>query len=395
MVASPMQPSPSKVLRVAPFEAVQGLASGKPGLSPPAKIGWNREALSPHVGKRAFFYHPPGRSHLPGWQVGVVLMLKTSEFLELQKLCQRSFPKRFDQHLSQIEALPDPRHPALALALSWSEGHHPRVERLLVRRYADRWTWWGVDDGRKAPREWAVMRWLYGEGLPVPEVYAGGDDYVLLARPAGRGPAERGEEWRPLVEPWVDSLAGLLARLHQLLPPLQVREVLSEVAVSDELARLGDLARQCGDGGLDEAVVELRGYHVDGGPPQEGHPPCVLLGDAIFASARLDARGITALAHWESSAQGDPRWDVARALLWLRARQADDLADRFLAAYEELVGQALGEMAFWMALAGAQSWALTAWLRENAPGASLVSQQDTWIEQTWRALTRLRIESSE
>ena len=76
----------------------------------------------------------------------------------------------------------------------------PRVERLVVRRYSQPWTSWSVgregeNGSQKAQREWAVMRWLYSLGLPVPRVYALGDDYILLANTSGRSEAPAAGEW--------------------------------------------------------------------------------------------------------------------------------------------------------------------------------------------------------
>jgi aminoglycoside phosphotransferase (APT) family kinase protein len=114
-----------------------------------------------------------------------------------------------------------------------------------------------------------------------------------------------------------------------------------------------------------------------------------LCGETIFATAQFDARGITALPNWDSSALGDPRWDVARAVHWLRARQAGALAERFLAAYQDRIGLTLVDMESWHALVAVQSWATTTWLREHDPQHLLLSERNTWIEWAWRSLTQL------
>jgi hypothetical protein len=152
------------------------------------------------------------------------------------------------------------------------------------------------------------------------------------------------------------------------------------------LQRLSDIAQQHNDRELDEAVTEMDSFFQE----VEGFPPCVLCGEAVFAAALFDARGITTLPYWDNSAVGDPRWDVMQAVLWLLARQAGVLADRFLAVYQDSAGQSLADLDALSALVAAQNWAMTTWLRERDPEHPLLSERNTWVRQTWRTLTRLR-----
>lgn len=312
-------------------------------------------------------------------------MIRPSEFAELQKLCLRSFPERLDQRISQFESLDGDRHPMLGLALSWREGRQPRVERLVMRRYADRWTWWMLDDPSKAGREWAILRWLYGVGMPVPRLYACGQQngagFTLMARLQGQG--------CPAQAACLGELAALLARLHQLVPLEAVRQALPLVLLSEELGRLDEIAHRLHDDGLIEALSDLLVEEV------EVYPPCVLHGDPHLANALCDARGITALLDWENSALGDPRWDVARTTNWLRLHQAEELASCFCGAYEEQAGWRLSDMSFWEALTAVQSWAVVAWACTTAPPGSALAQRllahvDLWHGRAWRALRRLR-----
>jgi aminoglycoside phosphotransferase (APT) family kinase protein len=320
-------------------------------------------------------------------------MIQAALFAELQKLCRRSFPERLDQSISQIQAVDGGRHPTVSLSLAWREARRPRVERLVVRRYADPWTWWSVEDPNKAGREWAVMRWLYGEGLPVPPLYAVGADgqapFLLLAHASGQTCALE----RPAkAQAYVESLSGLLARLHRLPPPAPVRAVLPDHPLDHELGRLETHARACHDGGLIEAICELRAQEM------EGYPPCVLHGDLRAENVLCDARGATAVLGWENAALGDPRWDVARVANELRDHQADALVERFLALYQDRGGAAPSRLAYWEALAAVQEWTLAEWVRETAPpeqGAELLGMRDHARACAWRALTRLRYERDE
>jgi hypothetical protein len=309
-----------------------------------------------------------------------------AEFSWLQKLCQRSFPGRLEQRISQIEALADRAHPTLAWSLSWREGGRPRVERLIARRYVDPWTWWSLDDHDKTQREWTVMRWLYAQDLPVPQPYAfdqeQGQPFLLAPRPTGHSLSVQEARTGDL-DSIIEPLAALTASLHRLAPPAWVREVLPPILVSAEQA-------------LIQALDQLAAHQV------EALPPCVLHGDPHPGHLLRDARGITAWLNWENSALADPRWDVARITNWLRSQQLDTLPERFVAAYQTRGATALADMPFWEALAAVQSWATAAWvhteleqgnLERSAATDHFTSVLDTWREQAWRALTRLRHET--
>ena len=334
-------------------------------------------------------------------------MIDPKLFAELRDLCLRSFPERLDQRLSQVEPVTTGRHPALAFSLSWREGIRPRVERLLLQHYADDWTWWAVQDGHKAQREWTVIRWLYAHGLPAPKTYAladqGLDSFLLMERPAGQEIAlrsiEQATEARepdhraPVIrattvrQQHVDALAALLAQLHRQIAPDSVREVLPRIEVQDQLEQAAQFAQQQEDSTLMEAIDELSQDQM------EAYPPCVLHGDPQFASLKCDARGITAWLDWQNSAMGDPRWDVASVANELQSSQEHSWADRFCEAYAERANIQLHDMAYWQALAAIQRWAI---MRQVYPAADaqdrplLSKQLDPLKKQTWAALARLR-----
>ena len=235
------------------------------------------------------------------------------------------------------------------------------------------------------------MRWLYGEGLPVPRLYTisdGQDGRALLAAHVSDRPADalwdgkadaRAEAERAAR---VEQLAALLASLHRLQPPLAVREVLPQVTVAEQMVRLMGIGRRCQDEGIVEAVRELALEKV------EERPPCVVHGDPRFGSVRHDARGITAMLNWESSVQGDPRWDVARVVVWLRYHHTPDLADRFCQVYGERSDAPLAGIAYWETAAAVQQWAVG--LSTLAEQSALQEQVALWGEHAWRGLTRWR-----
>jgi len=301
-------------------------------------------------------------------------MVDPALFAELSKLCLRSFPERLDQRVSQIQAQPDHRHPMVTFQLSWRKGRQLRVERLVLRRYADAWTWWATADPGKAQREWTVMRWLYAEGLPVPRLYgvhAGDDDALLLAYVAGRSAAtaSKAGELR-----CVEALADTLAQLHGLTPPESVRQCLPSVSLSGQVVRLQD-ATWNSSPALQQAIRSLP-------TDVEELPPCVVHGDPQLANVLCDARGITALLDWENSALGDRRWDVVRVVNWLSQHAGPKQTDRFCAAYAAQAQVTLSDLDLWQAAVAAQQWAIAVRF------AAYAERVTDWQEQCWRALTR-------
>jgi aminoglycoside phosphotransferase (APT) family kinase protein len=273
------------------------------------------------------------------------------------------------------------------------------VERLLLRRYPDDRTWWVEHDEQKAQREWSVMRWLYGCGLPVPRVYALGaldpDPFLLVQRPSGQtlalsaneqGKAAAGARSQPVRER-IDRLAALLARLHRLTPPGSVREVLPYVDARESMAQAARIAQQCEDHMLVEAIHDLLKVQV------EAYPPCVLHGDTQLADYVYDARGITAWLNWGNSALGDPRWDVACLANELQGSTTNALGDHFCEHYADRAGLSLRDMPYWQALVALHRWAMASQAHATR-NAKTQLQHATQLEkhrkQAWSALTRFR-----
>jgi aminoglycoside phosphotransferase (APT) family kinase protein len=334
-------------------------------------------------------------------------MIEPARFAELKDLCLRSFPGRLDQRLSQIRPLTNSPWSGLTFALSWREGTRQLVERLLLRRYVDSQTRWSLGDERKAQREWVVMRWLYGIGLPLPRVYAlgthDGDPFLLLEHPSGQvintGQHRQNtmhqeahhqvpqEGQVPALGPYVDALATLLARLHRLVAPDSVRKELPGIDWEGEMERLTSAAQQCKNQALMEAVRELERDQA------EALPPCVLHGDPQVANLRCDARGATAWLSWENSALGDPRWDVACAANQLESNKSSPLADQFCERYADRAGLQLSDMPYWKALTAVHRWAMTEQARSalaTEDEAQPCVELEGLCKQAWQALAGLR-----
>jgi aminoglycoside phosphotransferase (APT) family kinase protein len=263
-----------------------------------------------------------------------------------------------------------------------------------VRRYSDRWTWWSFDDPAKAQREWVVQRWLYGEGLPVPKVYALGSEQepalLLMTRASGRPCAAIQDAGMAttLQEKLIDALANALADLHRRTVPDAVQEVLPAITVTDELKRMAEMAENSRNDGMREAVDELSVMLV--AENLEMLPSCVLHGDVHLANVLGDARGITAMLDWENSAFGDPRWDVACLVDDLHSYHAEGLADRFCTVYTSQVAAAPAHLLFWQTLVAVRRWTVGSQVQHCASTALSESQVGLWCETAWRTLTRLR-----
>jgi aminoglycoside phosphotransferase (APT) family kinase protein len=138
---------------------------------------------------------------------------------------------------------------------------------------------------------------------------------------------------------------------------------------------------------LEEAVQVLERDQM------EAYPPCVLHGAPQVASLRLDARGATAWLNWESSALGDPRWDVACVVNELQRNQLHHLAEPFCERYADHGGLPLRDMAYWQAVTALHRWALKTQVcpttradNETQPASQLEQSR----RQAWWALARLR-----
>jgi aminoglycoside phosphotransferase (APT) family kinase protein len=311
-------------------------------------------------------------------------MVEASQYAELQTLCRRSFPERLEQRVSRIRPVGQGRHPAVAFALSWREGRSPRVESLLVRRYADACTWWSVEDRGKAQREWEVVRWLYAHGYPVMTPYASGvagdQPYLLTGDLRGRALSLASEEGAMR---YVEAAIRALAHLHRLVAPAGVRQALADASVGAALAHAISLGRACGAGDVVEACDALGSVEV------EVNPLCVVHGDLEPDRVFCDAQGVTAIVGWEQAAHGDLRWDVARVALALRAQQADALVERLYASYEAQSDVQLQAMPFWEALSAVQRWATAEWAHRSE-AAMQIGPLDEIRASAWRALTRLQ-----
>jgi aminoglycoside phosphotransferase (APT) family kinase protein len=286
----------------------------------------------------------------------------------------------------------------ITLTLSWQTASGYAEEALIVRRYRSTVSWWRPDDRGKAQREATVLRWLRTAGLPVPDVYArefgAFGDIVLLSRLPGQGWSALEMPFPAAVRPHVGAFAGLLARLHALRPPEDVRSVVPQVTLVSALAGLQVLAQQIGDAELAEIVDQV----MDDAYLVEDQQPCIVHGDYHFANVLLHQGRISGLLDWEYCALADPRWDVASAYMQLVDFDAAEAADEFLTAYLRTSGRRFEGPPLFNVVVPLQQWVIAEWLiREQQAGRTpsfrmaheLIALRDTHRSRALRALTWL------
>lgn len=291
--------------------------------------------------------------------------------VDLAALCARTFPERLHQRIEGERLLPSRQHEMVAFDLKWETPVGEVSEPLIMRRYVSTLSWWRPDDLGKAQREATILKWLHEEGFPVPAVYARefgpAGDVVLFSRLPGQDWSEEGRPFPEVVRPHVERLAHLLAWLHSLQPPDEVRMVAPFVTLPAALANLTALAAQLGSSELRTAVEQAMSRMYDVGETQ----PVLLHGDCHFSNVLLHEGRISGLVDWEYSALGDPRWDIANAYMQLVDFDAAEAADVFLATYLRYSGREFEGPPLYYAVASLQQWALSEWLVDQGRAGKL------------------------
>ncbi|NDJ52709.1 MAG: phosphotransferase [Chloroflexi bacterium] len=281
----------------------------------------------------------------------------------LLELCQRTFPNRAAIEIVRLEPLPSRQHEMVSFVMQWQDDQGMRkATSLVARRYVSTISWWRPDDMGKAQREWAITEWLSSVDFPVPQslmrTFSSSGDVVLFRRLPGYDWHDLGLPFLDAVEPHAEAFARLLAYLHSLTPPDEVRAVLPTVTLPTALATLIALARRIDQQDLIEAI-ELALHHAYNVQEQ---PPVILHGDYHFSNALLHDGEISGIIDWEFCALGDPRWDVANAYMQLVDFDAAHAADIFLQTYLEQSGRRFEGPPLYNAVAPLQQWTISEWL---------------------------------
>jgi len=290
----------------------------------------------------------------------------------LADLCQHVFPERDGQRGDAIEPLPSRQHEMVAFDLLWNSRHGIERESLIARRYVSTISWWRADDLGKAQREVTITRWLRSQGFPVPVAYGREfnalGDLVLFSRLPGADWSASGLPFREAVRTQVEPFARLLAQLHALEPPEQVRSVAPTVTLPIAIANLGAMAMRMRHDDLISMCEKAMKLAVD--VPEAA--PVMLHGDYHFSNALLYEGQIAGIVDWEYAALGDPRWDVSNAYMQLVDFAAAEAADDFLQTYLAASGRSFEGPPLYNAVSSIQQWAISEWLvRQQESGEAL------------------------
>jgi aminoglycoside phosphotransferase (APT) family kinase protein len=281
---------------------------------------------------------------------------------DLRAICRRAFPERPIQDIDFIAPLHSRQHEMIAFDLRWTGRSAEYVEPLVVRRYVSTLSWWRPDDRGKAQREVTVMRWLHQQGMPVSVMYAREfgalGDVVLFSRLPGEDWSAEGRPFPAVALEQAGPFAWLLAKLHSLSPPDEVKAVVPLVTLPSVLATLTALAAQIGQPELDTAVQKAMAHAYD----IQENPPVLLHGDYHLSNVLIANGQISGIIDWEYTALGDPRWDLANAYIQMVDFDAAEAADAFLSAYLENSGRTFEGPPLYNAVTALQQWVISEWL---------------------------------
>jgi aminoglycoside phosphotransferase len=281
---------------------------------------------------------------------------------ELAVMCRRAFPERAIQEIEFIAPLYSRQHEVIAFDLRWRGRSGEYIEPLVARRYVSTLSWWRPDDLGKAQREVTITRWLHQQGMPVAVVYAREfsalGDVVIFSRLPGFDWSAEGRPFPEVALEQARPFAWLLAKLHGLPPPDDVRAVVPLVTLPAVLATLAALALQIDRPDLSRAVAQATTHAYD----VQENPPVLLHGDYHYSNVLISAKQISGIIDWEYAAQGDPRWDVANAYIQMVDFEASAAADAFLSAYLEYSGRSFEGPPIYNTVTTLQQWTISEWL---------------------------------
>jgi len=316
----------------------------------------------------------------------------------LADLCKHVFPDREHQRGDAIEALHSRQHEMVAFDLLWDSAQDVLREPLIVRRYVSTVSWWRADDLGKAQRELTITRWLHGQGFPVPAAYGREfnalGDLVVFSRVPGADWSASGRPFRDVIHAHVEPFARLLAQLHALEPPHEIRAVTPTVTLPIAVANLGALAVRLRHNEIAAMADKVMKFAFD--VPENA--PVMLHGDYHFSNTLLHEGQIAGLIDWEYAALGDPRWDISNAYMQLVDFATADAANDFLQTYLAASGRTFEGPPLYNVVSSIQQWAISEWLvRQQESGESLsfslaqdlIAQRDVHQRRASLALSAL------
>lgn len=289
--------------------------------------------------------------------------MQTHDWLResLRSVCGNAFPHGGEIEASGIVPASPPHCPHLEyrFTLETPGGSLP----LLLRLYHGMFSVWGGSDTLKSTREYAALRHAHAHGAPVPFAYCFspstqpfGHPYLILDPGDGEfyGGMEEGN--RPTANEAAAPMAEQMARQHRdaparhpLIPTAELNGVIRQIGVRIRRLENRELNR------LMESCLERV-------PAGAGAGPALLHGAPGPEKSQWLHGRLRAVAGWEHAAFGDPRWDIAHALIGLRAAGGREAADIFLSKYAETAGKPPADLEFWEGCAAFRNYALCMWL---------------------------------
>lgn len=292
--------------------------------------------------------------------------------------------ERIDPHVRLLRAWPLTGGVSAEVTAIEIEQANGRVEKLVVRKHGP------VDLATNpdiAADEFALLRVLHEEGLPVPApryVDATGEIFGtpcividFVEGTTGFAPATTGEAG--------EELAELLARIHVIdlarcdlsfLPQIRVRYAERLAPPPTEL-----------DIELDEG--RIRETLAAAWPLSERNRPALLHGDFWPGNTLWVDGELSGIIDWEDAAIGDPLADLANSRMEMLLMLGPEAMERFTARYLSLTNLDLHDLPYWelgatlRPITGMPNWELDA-----VELASMRSRLKAFIAQAFEALGR-------
>jgi aminoglycoside phosphotransferase (APT) family kinase protein len=156
-------------------------------------------------------------------------------------------------------------------------------------------------------REAELLRAAHACGVPVPEVVAAGDDFIVMQRLFGETIARRilrDDSYDAARATLTAQCATALARLHR---GVAVGAVAGLPGETDVLATLRDVLDGFGE---PHPALELGFLRLARNRPAAAREPTVVHGDFRLGNLMVDATGLVGVLDWELAHIGDPAEDL-------------------------------------------------------------------------------------
>jgi aminoglycoside phosphotransferase (APT) family kinase protein len=215
------------------------------------------------------------------------------------------------------------------------------TSRLVLRRYGPGYAERGED---AASRETRALELLQKANLPAPAPIWLDGDGVFEEQAIIISYVDGAPDLTP-TDPfdWAEQLAGVLAKIHAIRMDEDDLELFPHGAGEDE-RKIREAPEMVLEHPLGEALLRRRVLLGSG----RSHEDEVFSHTDFWPGNTLWKDGsLQAVVDWESPATGEREMDVAYCSLDIRYLGMDKVADRFIATYKEITGEALPSLNHW------------------------------------------------